>query len=159
MIKEGATTLWERWEKLEAGGMNSHNHIMLGTVDSWFYNTIAGIKSLEPSWKLLKIKTFIPNTMNYASASIKTIKGFIYSSWEKLESDLKLTIKIPVGCNAEVWIPIEEESCVITEGNVAIWSNNENIKHSDDIEFSKLEEKHVIFNIGSGFYQFVIQYK
>ena len=97
--------------------------------------------------------------MNYASASIKTIKGFIYSSWEKLESDLKLTIKIPVGCNAEVWIPIEEESCVITEGNVAIWSNNENIKHSDDIEFSKLEEKHVIFNIGSGFYQFVIQYK
>ena len=159
MIKEGATTLWERWEKLEAGGMNSHNHIMLGTVDTWFYNTLAGIRSLEPSWKLLKIKPFIPTTMNYASASIKTIKGFISVSWEKLENDLKLTITIPVGCNAEVWIPIEDENCVITEGNVPIWSNNENIKHSDDIEFSKLDEKHVIFNIGSGFYQFVIQYK
>jgi alpha-L-rhamnosidase len=132
---------------------------MLGTVDTWFYNTLAGIKSLEPSWKLLKIKPFIPKTMKYASASIKTIKGFVASSWEKLESDLKLTIKIPVGCNAEVWIPIEDENCVITEGNVVIWSNNENIIHSEDIKFSKLDDKHVIFNIGSGFYQFVIPHK
>ena len=159
MIQEGATTLWERWEKLEAGGMNSHNHIMLGTVDTWFYNTLAGIKSLEPSWKLLKIKPFIPTTMNYASASIKTVKGVISSSWEKLENELKLTINIPVGCNAEVWIPIEDESSVITERDVAIWGNNENIKQSDDIDFLKLNDKHAIFKVGSGFYQFIIQYK
>ena len=97
--------------------------------------------------------------MNYASASIKTVKGVISSSWEKLENELKLTINIPVGCNAEVWIPIEDENSVITERDVAIWGNNEKIKQSDDIDFLKLNDKHAIFKVGSGFYQFIIQYK
>ena len=159
MIREGATTLWERWEKLEGLGMNSHNHIMLGSVDTWFYNTLAGIKSLEPGCKSLKIKPFIPNTMSYSNASIKTIKGVIYSSWEKNETNLKLTIKIPVGCNAEVWISIKDKDCVIKEGDATIWRNNEIIEPTTDIEFKKLEENHAIFNIGSGFYQFLVQYE
>jgi len=32
MLREGATTLWERWEKIEGEGMNSNNHVMLGSV-------------------------------------------------------------------------------------------------------------------------------
>ncbi len=32
MLANGATTLWERWELLTGGGMNSHNHPMLGSV-------------------------------------------------------------------------------------------------------------------------------
>ncbi|MGC8746870.1 MAG: family 78 glycoside hydrolase catalytic domain [Candidatus Saccharicenans sp.] len=37
MIREGATTLWERWEKLTGRGMNSHNHVMFGSLDAWLY--------------------------------------------------------------------------------------------------------------------------
>jgi alpha-L-rhamnosidase len=159
MIREGATTLWERWEKLEGSGMNSHNHIMLGTVDTWFYNTLAGIKSLEPGWKSLRIKPFIPKNMSYTSASIETIKGVISSSWEKIEVNLKLTVKIPVGCNANIWIPIENEDCIIKEGDVVIWRSDEKIEHQGDIEFKGINENYIIFNIGSGFYQFLVQNK
>jgi alpha-L-rhamnosidase len=60
MIREGATTLWERWEKMTGGGMNSHNHIMLGSVDAWFYKALAGIRCLEPGWRRIRIQPFIP---------------------------------------------------------------------------------------------------
>merc|ERR1711937_438270 len=41
---EPATTLWELWNSDTQGpGMNSRNHIMFGTVSSWFYRHICGI--------------------------------------------------------------------------------------------------------------------
>ena len=62
MIKEGATTLWERWEYMAGGGMNSHNHIMFGSVDAWFYRVLAGI-NVDPSvfgFRRIMIKPYIP---------------------------------------------------------------------------------------------------
>jgi alpha-L-rhamnosidase len=37
MMENGATTLWERWEHMTGGQMNSHNHPMMGSVSAWFY--------------------------------------------------------------------------------------------------------------------------
>ena len=44
MLANGATTLWERWEYETGGAMNSHNHPMMGSVDSWFYKYVLGIR-------------------------------------------------------------------------------------------------------------------
>jgi len=41
---EPATTVWELWDSpTEGPGMNSRNHIMFGTVGSWFYKALLGI--------------------------------------------------------------------------------------------------------------------
>jgi alpha-L-rhamnosidase len=48
MVAEGATTLWERWEKLTGQSMNSHNHIMFGSIDAWFYKYLGGLAPLKP---------------------------------------------------------------------------------------------------------------
>ncbi len=159
MIKEGATTLWERWEKLEGSGMNSHNHIMLGSVDTWFFKALAGISSKKPGWKKIKIKPFIPPDLKYVSASLNTIKGIVYSSWEKKNDSLKIVIKIPVGCISEIWIPIDNLECKIKEGNTIIWKNGKTFEHVSGIEYKRKNENFVIFNIGSGYYQFKIQFK
>ena len=45
MLAGGATTLWERWEHATGGGMNSHNHPMMGSVGAWFYRVLAGIRA------------------------------------------------------------------------------------------------------------------
>jgi len=156
MIKEGATTLWERWEKLESSGMNSHNHIMSGSVDTWFYKTLAGIKSLAPGWETFRIKPFISEDMNYTQATLNTIKGLIYSAWEKNDLNLKLTIIVPVGCDTEVWVPIKEENPIIKEGNTIIWDNGEKKSDHLDITFKSKEDNYVVFNIGSGYYEFSI---
>jgi len=157
MIREGATTLWERWEKLESSGMNSHNHIMLGSVDTWFYKTLTGIKSLESGWNSLQIKPYIPNDMRYATASIETIKGRIYSAWEKFKSELVITINIPVGCNAETWIPILDIKNKILEGNTLIWNGGEKNMEKSDIEIKELKGNYVILSLGSGYYRFSVQ--
>ena len=159
MIKEGATTLWERWEKLEGNGMNSHNHIMLGSVDTWFYKSLVGINLLEPCWKKIKIKPFIPKDMNYATASIYTIKGLLYCSWEKKNKSLKLIINIPVGSICETWIPIEDFNCEIKEGNISIWKNGSITEVINGIKYKELKNNFIIFDIGSGYYQFYIEYK
>lgn len=157
MIREGATTLWERWEKLEGGGMNSHNHIMLGSVDTWFYKTLAGINALQPGWEEIRIKPYIPLDLSYAGASIKTIKGIVSSSWVKSENSLTLIITIPVGCKAEIWLPIETKQTSIKEGESLIWSDGNEKNPDVNIEFKEFNEYAVVCNIGSGYYNFCIQ--
>ena len=155
MIKEGATTLWERWEKLDSAGMNSYNHIMLGSVDTWFYNTLVGVKCLNSGWSSLQIKPFIPDDMNYASASLKTIKGLIYCAWEKKDLNLKFNVSIPVGCEVEVWIPMLNNADTIKEGNSIILEKNSPLETDIGIKFNRLQENYAIFTMGSGYYQFI----
>ena len=157
MIKEGATTLWERWEKLEGGGMNSHNHIMLGSVDTWFYKSLAGISCITPGWETIRIKPFIPDDMEYARASINTIRGLISCSWEKLTDYLSLTIEIPTGCFAQIWIPFSEVNNLISENGIIIWKDSKFETKSKDLQYKETTDKFKIFETGSGFYQFNIQ--
>ncbi|TFG57914.1 MAG: alpha-L-rhamnosidase, partial [Candidatus Aminicenantes bacterium] len=60
MLAEDATTLWERWEKLTGHAMNSQNHIMLGSIDAWFYRVIAGLSPGLPGWRTVRIR---PHTL------------------------------------------------------------------------------------------------
>jgi alpha-L-rhamnosidase len=152
MIKEGATTLWERWEKLEGGGMNSHNHIMLGSVDTWFYKFLGGINCESPGWQHVKIKPFIPNDMNYAHSSIKTYKGRVSCSWEKRGDSLKISTSIPVGVTAEIWFPNLNSYNETRENGELIWSQNKVIESK--IKFLKEENNYLVFLLGSGFYLF-----
>ena len=123
MIREGATTLWERWEKMTGGGMNSHNHIMLGSVDAWFYKALAGIRCLEPGWRRIRIQPFIPHGIRFANAEIMTIRGKVRSFWTKEPGVLRLRLEIPVGAEAEVLIPAPEGRCVVREGSRIIWKD------------------------------------
>ena len=47
-IREGATTLWERWEYLDSPNVfNSHSHPFAGSVDAWFYKNFGGIQLMD----------------------------------------------------------------------------------------------------------------
>ena len=157
MIKEGSTTLWERWEKLEGAGMNSHNHIMLGSVDPWFFKSLAGLNTLEPSWKSIKIKPYIPSDMQYVSASLDTIRGKLHVSWEKFSNKLKLLCQIPLGSTAELWFPKESNATKLKEGNDLIWDQGKNNINNDFIKFLEENDDFIIFKLGSGYYEFNLE--
>lgn len=156
MIKEGATTLWERWEKLEDVGMNSHNHIMLGSVDPWFFKSLAGMNVLEPSWKSIRIKPFIPEDMDYVSASLNTIRGTLHVSWEKLSDVFKLVCQVPFGTTAELWIPKFTNGKSLKEGKNVIWEQEKPISN-DFIEFLREKDDFLLFKLGSGHYEFKME--
>ena len=157
MIAEGATTLWERWEKISGGGMNSHNHIMLGSVDAWFYKHIAGIRCLKPGWEKVGFRPIIEQDLNYATASVKTIKGDFYISWVREENQFTLIASVPVGVSAEISLPRLWQEFQITESENFIWNKKKLATPNIDIRFLNKEKKYLIFEVGSGYYQFKIE--
>jgi len=114
MIDNGATTLWERWDSFhpERGfydpTMNSFNHCSLGCVGEWLFTDIAGITALEPGFRKVMVKQFIPKGLTYAKASFKTVHGFIKSEWERSENNLQMNITIPFNTQAVIILPTTE---------------------------------------------------
>jgi len=154
MIEEGATTLWERWEKLTNGAMNSHNHIMFGTVDSWFYKYIGGINCISPGWEKIKINPRFIGDLKFSTVSVGTIKGEVYCSWEKYETGIKINIRVPVGSTAEVHLPIIGKSTKIEMNGILIYDEKP-IPQDDSIVLKNIDND-LIVNTGSGLYEFML---
>jgi len=160
MIKEGATTLWERWEYLTEVGMNSQNHIMLGSIDAWFYRYLAGIQ-LDPSapgWQRLRIKPHILGNLQFASASLQTIRGLVSSRWTKGYNSLEFQVTVPVNSQATVSIPtVGLENVVITESGAVIWENGKPGRTVAGITGGRANKDAVTFEVGSGVYSFSVR--
>jgi alpha-L-rhamnosidase len=153
MVEEGATTLWERWEMITGGGMNSHNHIMLGSVDAWFYRVVAGLSCLEPGWKRIRFAPPVFEGLDRARASVRTVQGIAAISWQRNEDVLSIDVTIPVGSLGVVDVPLIWEKQKVAEGNRIIWQVGQPaVPDSNDIRFLELGEKHVRFELGSGEY-------
>jgi alpha-L-rhamnosidase len=159
MVQEGATTLWERWEKQTGSGMNSHNHIMLGSVDAWFYRAVAGLKCQEPGWKKIIIKPPLFPDLQEAAASVKTIRGDALVSWRRQDGFFELTARIPVGSESEIYVPLLWSDTDIKEGEKIIWRRTATENLPPEISFLKRDGRYVVFSAGSGTYRFVAEKK
>jgi len=128
VIDNGATTLWERWDSFhpEKGfydpTMNSFNHCSLGCVGEWLFTGIAGITVLEPGFRKVMIKPFIPEGLTYARASFKANYGFIKSEWKKSRNSLLMNISIPFNTKAIIVVP--SNNCEIHEMHKIIKKEN-----------------------------------
>jgi len=145
MIREGATTLWERWELLTGGAMNSHNHIMFGSVDSWFYRRVAGI-SVDENEPAFSHVIFRPLNLGlkYATASIRTVKGLVHFQWSVDGRSFRARVSLPVGSRGSVYLqgvnPKEGgRPVVVGQGGVLA---------------TRVEGSETIVEVGSGTYDF-----
>lgn len=107
MLANGATTLWERWEKAEGVGMNSHNHPMLGCPGVWFFKYLGGIRRAEDSAGfdhfILK-PTFVKGLSN-VSVSYNSRAGMIRSSWKRVQGGIECSFEVPTNCCATLSLP------------------------------------------------------
>ncbi len=102
MVQMGATTLWERWEYLAGMGMNSHNHIMFGSVDAWFYQYLGGIRSTSPAWNNVLIAPNFVAGVDGVSVSEQTIKGRIGVNWFRKDGSISMEVSLPFGVEATI---------------------------------------------------------
>ena len=119
MLSKGATTLWERWEYLTGDEMNSHNHPMMGSVGSWFYKYVAGIRSdyEHPAFSQFSIQPYPFSQLTSAEGELETVKGTIRSAWKKQNGKFILTVDIPANSQAEVHIPTNAPKSVRENGH------------------------------------------
>jgi alpha-L-rhamnosidase len=158
MLEEGATTLWERWEKITGGGMNSHNHIMLGSVDAWFYRAVAGISCSSAGWERIRIKPYVMGDLKYASAALNTVRGNVRASWKKEPNLFELEVHVPVTSEAEIHIPMLWEQCTVREGEIVIWENGRAKEPGRGaLRYVGVTGKSIVFVVGSGKYLFTVQ--
>jgi len=81
-----ATTIWELWDSDNEGdGMNSRNHIMFGTVSSWFHRSLGGVwpGSDNEGFANIEFKPeiFQEIKVNYVDDTISNYRGQVRSSW------------------------------------------------------------------------------
>lgn len=138
------TTLSEKWN-----GTGSNNHVMFGSIDTWFYRTLAGINIDEahPGYANVIIKPSIQPDLSWAKASIETIKGRISTDWAYRDGVYKLSITIPVNATATVYVRAQDAEEVTESGKPA--------SSSPGVRFLRKESKHAVFEIGSGTYEFI----
>ena len=105
MIEHGATTLWERWEYKTGVDMNSHNHAMYGSIVAWMHKYLAGISPLEPGFRRVSIKPYVPKDLPSAGATVDTPYGTVECAWHKKEDSIVTEVTVPLGMEAEVRLP------------------------------------------------------
>ena len=104
---EPATTLWELWNGPSEGpGMNSRNHIMMGSVGAWLYTDVAGIAQ-QPgasaySSLLLWPRATTHERLPYASGSYASISGTVAVEWQAGAKAFSLTATVPPNTATEV---------------------------------------------------------
>ena len=148
MLANGATALWERWEHLTNGGMNSHNHPMMGSVGSWFYKYVLGINAdfEHPGFSQFIIKPFIFDDLTSAEGELNTVKGLIKSAWRKKGASVYLDVTIPHNTVATVYVPAKNAGSVTESGRKT--------GKSKEIIFLKEENGYTVFRVASGNYHF-----
>ena len=115
-VKLGATTIWERWNSLEADGtisktsMNSLNHYAYGSVCEAVYSRVMGLKNAAPGWKKALIAPKINSRLKEAHIRFDSPAGEWFVQWQiKQDGTVMLNAKVPENASARVVLPDHPE--------------------------------------------------
>ncbi len=105
MLSCGATTIWERWEKMEGNTMNSHDHPMLGAFTIWFYKALAGICEEEGLTGIISLKPAVIPEVESIQAYCRTPGGTLESAWRREQGKVVFTIRVPWNTKVRLELP------------------------------------------------------
>jgi alpha-L-rhamnosidase len=153
-IKQGATTIWERWDGIKPdgsfqdAGMNSFNHYAYGAIGAWMYTVIGGIDldPDQPGYKHIIMRPQLGGGLTYAKARLHSLYGLIQSEWTLQNDAFDWQITVPANTTATVFIPAWDDSRV-TE-------NGQPVENANKVTFLRMENGFAIFAVESGSYTF-----
>ena len=133
-VKNGATTMWERWDSYspEKGfgkqEMNSFNHFANGSVAEWMYRYMAGIAAdpSEPGFRNVILQPVLDTGTQYnqqerihqVNSSYTSYYGDIVSNWESKDGALiRYETVVPANATADLFLPVAGE-CVKDFANI-----------------------------------------
>lgn len=122
-VKNGATTIWERWnsysleDSFADASMNSFNHYSYGSILEWLYQYAAGIKyRIVDGIGEFELFPMIDKGNKYndeerifkLSSKVETIAGLVEISWESENKQLKeCMVTIPANSSATFFFEVE----------------------------------------------------
>ena len=104
-LKFGATTLTEQWDPRQG---SSWNHFMMGQIDEWFFNSLAGIRPyVKNGYQIVGIAPKPVGDLKYVKCSYDTPYGVIAVDWTHENGTFTLNLSVPVNTTAVVTLPGE----------------------------------------------------
>ncbi|WP_226482798.1 family 78 glycoside hydrolase catalytic domain [Natrinema amylolyticum] len=157
MSRQGATTMWERWDADDhiGDGMNSFNHSPLNFVSEWFYTALAGLRfddSMHGRGSV-EIAPAIVDDLEWAAGEIETVNGTLASHWERTDDGLVLEAEVPWNTTATVRLPADEDA-VVDEGGERLWEGEPADALPNGVSSVRLEDGEFVAEIGAGTYAF-----
>ena len=161
ILSQGNTSLTEAWD---GNPGDSLDHFMLGHIVEWFYHDLAGIQwdQTAPGFKHLIIKPAFVGNISWVNASYDGVLGPIVSDWTLTNNQATLSVAVPVGSTASVYLPILQNvprSLSVTESGIVIWQNGVPIDGAAaGVAFNQLQgsgaQTCMEWTVNSGSYQF-----
>ena len=157
-IKQGATTVWERWDAFVAGrgfqsaGMNSFNHYAFGSVGEWMYENILGLNLDEqhPAYKHFLIHPKPGGNITWARGEYLSVQGKIMVDWKIQNGQFSLKVEVPTNTTAAIYIPNSNRQQILESGQLA--------KNSSGIEQIGEEKNCTVFQVAGGEYSFLVPF-
>jgi alpha-L-rhamnosidase len=149
-IKNGATTIWERWDGwteedgFQSPNMNSFNHYSLGSVGEWLYRYVAGIDLGTPGYGHIVVRPRPGGGLTHARAEYDSVRGKISSSWKLEDGQVVLELTIPPNTTAAVHVPSTDG---VSEGGRPV-------DEAEGVEFVRAGDGETVLSVGSGRYEF-----
>jgi alpha-L-rhamnosidase len=149
-IKNGATTIWERWDGwtdengFQSPNMNSFNHYSLGSVGEWLYRYVAGIDLGAPGYGRIVIRPRPGGGLTHARGEYDSVRGKISSSWKIEDDRFVLEVLVPPNTTATVHVPSADD---VSEGGRPV-------DEAGGVEFLRVGEGETVLSVGSGRYEF-----
>lgn len=132
-LDQGATTSWEHWDKPGSG-----NHPMFGGGLVWLYRKLAGMSAdpEDPGYQHIIFRPEPAGDLASCSYSNTTQYGDASISWNREGNTFRMSVVVPVGSHATVFVPGKVTS-------------------ADGISFGEADGGYSSGKIESGKYEFV----
>ena len=118
-VKNGATTLTEEWDGPDPNRPHgSQNHLMLGSIDEWFFAGLGGIGSIRTNQEFnhVTICPHIAENMDFCKVQMKHPYGMIGVSWEKAGETTTVAVTLPPNMTATICTEDKKKEWVIGSG-------------------------------------------
>jgi alpha-L-rhamnosidase len=147
-LAHGATSLTEAWD---ANPRSSQNHFMLGQINEWFYQDLAGlgVDPAAPGFKNVLVRPQPVGDLTWVEASHDSPYGRVKVRWERKDASFTVKLVVPPNSTATLWLPAREGG-EITEGAKPI-------ARSPGARFLRREAGRAIYAVDAGTYVFETQ--
>ena len=139
------TTVCEFWTLKQ-----SKNHVMMGSIDAWFYKYIAGIQVNEqyPAFASFQVEPLLLDSLGRGKGEVETLRGKVSSNWESHPGLFTLKLQVPFNTTAEVFL-LGIETDVVKEGGLPL-------KQIDGMEYLGFKDGVHRLKVHSGNYEFTV---
>lgn len=120
-VKNGATTIWERWDAIQADGsifdpsMNSYNHYAYGAVCQWLFEGVAGLRpdETEPGFRHILFEPAIIPALSPVSAAHASAAGRIEAGWRIQDDIVTWETSVPDGARGTLVVPAGARNIIL----------------------------------------------